>query len=698
MATTATRVGIDIGGTFTDLVLTDDVSGRYLVVKLLTTPSNPANAVAEALAAAVDRFGADSVEHVVHGTTLMTNAVIERKGACTGLLVTEGFRDSLEIATEHRYNMYDLNIEKPSPLVPRELRLEVRERMLADGSVLVPVSPETVERAAAELRSREVDSVAVCFLHSYANPEHERAAAQILGRLLPGVTITLSSDVSPEIREYPRMSTTVVNAYVMPLMDRYLRELEQKVEVICHPRGIYLMLSSGGICTLATARRYPVRLIESGPAAGVLAAAHFGGIAGFDRLLSFDMGGTTAKAGLIEGGKPMASPDFEVARVYRFNRGSGLPLQVRTVELIEIGAGGGSIASIDRLGLLKVGPDSAGSEPGPACYQRGGKNPTVTDADLVLGYLDPAFFAGGSMRLSIDAAQTAIEESVARPLGISVTEAALAIHRVVNENMASAARIHAIERGKNVRSFPLYGFGGGGPVHAWGIAKILGLRQVVIPFGAGIMSAAGLLVAPLAFDFVRSYQVRLSVADWERVAQLYGTMEAEAGELLTESGLAPNQIAIKRVVSARYVGQGNELEVTLPQGPVRAATADDIRAAFEKQYAAQYGVTHEHLQLEVLTWRLIASGPPLGLAQWKPEATDRPRRKTTRPIYFGEIGAYSECPVYDRYALRPRDVLTGPAVIEERESTIVVGPDTTVTIDDHHNALLELVLERVGEG
>src|SRR3990172_5261894 len=496
------RIGVDIGGTFTDLVWADEATGAVRVGKVLTTPKDPAQAVEQGIVALLQDAGSApaSVRTLIHGTTLATNALIERKGARTGLLTTAGFRDALEIGREGRDDMYDLFIDQPTPLLPRPLRLEVPERLLPDGSVLRPLDEEGARAAIAALMAEGVEAIAISLLHAYRNPAHERALAALVARIAPGLPVSRSSEVLPHIREFERTSTTVANVYVMPLMARYLDDLERKLADMGIPGRFYIMLSSGGIATPETAKRLPIRLVESGPAAGALAAAQAARQMSADRLLSFDMGGTTAKACVIDGGQPLVAREFEVARADRFKKGSGLPIRVPVIEMIEIGAGGGSVARVDRLGLLKVGPDSAGADPGPACYALGGREPTVTDADLLLGYLDPDFFLGGLMRLDVEAARRAVAERVATAPGLDLMEAAWGIHRVVNENMAAAARIHGIERGKDLRAYPLFAFGGAGPVHAWEIGKILKVPRVLLPFGAGAISAFGLLAAPLAFD------------------------------------------------------------------------------------------------------------------------------------------------------------------------------------------------------
>lgn len=689
------RIGVDIGGTFTDLVLLDDSAGEWRVAKTLTTPAAPEEAVATGLREllAETNLKPEVVAQLIHGTTLVTNAIIERKGAPTGLITTEGFRDVLEIGREHRYDMYDIFIELPKPLVPRHLRLGVRERILDDGSVLIPLDEEGVRRATRQLVAAGVKAVAVCFLHSYANPAHERRAAEIIRAEAPGLWVSLSSEVAPEIREYDRFSTAVANVYVRPLVDRYLATLVEGIRGLGLNCELFIMLSGGGVATVDTARQFPIRLVESGPAAGALAAAFLAAEAGFPNVLAFDMGGTTAKACLIEDGQPLTAPEFEVARAYRFKKGSGLPVKVTVIELIEIGAGGGSIAWVDSLGLLKVGPESAGAEPGPACYGRGGTEPTVTDADLILGYLDPNYFLGGRMRLDRAAAEAAVGR-LAERLGLSLVEAAWGIHEVVTENMAAAARVHAIERGKDIRQFPLFAFGGAGPVHVYRLAQKLGLKRFICPPGAGATSALGLLVAPLAFDFVRSYYGRLDALDWAVVNRLLAEMEAEGRALLGRAGVAAGDIVVSRSVDLRYTGQGHEVNVPLPEGQLGEASVGEILRRFVAEYRRLYHRAGPEVPVEAITWRVKVAGPKPAIAPRR--AGQRPGRvedalKGFRPAYFAEYGDFRPTPVYDRYALSPGAVIEGPAVIEERESTVVLGPRAVARVDDRLNLVGELV-------
>ncbi|MBA2534519.1 MAG: hydantoinase/oxoprolinase family protein [Rubrobacter sp.] len=686
------RVGVDIGGTFTDLVLIDDETGKRALGKVLTTPEDPSEAVENGLVGLLSQEGieADQLGTIVHGTTLVTNALIERRGAKTALLTTEGFRDAVAIGTEHRYDMYDVFIEKPEPLVPRSLRYGVRERCLDDGSVMLSLDEEQVRSIVAELREHAVRAVAVSFLHSFRNPAHERRVREILTEVAPEIVVSLSSEVAPEIREYERTSTTVANVYTRPLVEGYLISLENRLRRLGFGGSLYIMLSNGGTASVQTACRFPVRLLESGPAAGALAAAFYGRATDFSEVLSFDMGGTTAKACLIEGGEPLRSSEFEVARVYRFKKGSGLPVKVSVIEMIEIGAGGGSIAGIGALGLPKVGPRSAGSDPGPACYGRGGSEPTVTDADLTLGYLDPDFFLGGKMQLDREAAVQAIQK-IARPLGLDTVEAAWGIHHVVNENMANAARVHAVERGKNPRAYPLFAFGGAGPVHGYRVARALGVPGFIAPLGAGATSAFGFLCAPLSFDFVRSFYGRLHELDWSEVNRALNEMEEEGCGLLRASGAADTDVGVRRLCEMRYVGQGHEVTIELPDGPLGPDDADRLIALYRKEYRRLYLREGPDVPLEAITWRLEVSSPRPEIHLDGDEVTaDEPggARKGEREIYLPEVRGFRTVPVYDRYLLSPGGALDGPAVVEERESTVILGPGSRAEVDGARNLVV----------
>jgi N-methylhydantoinase A len=695
--TPSLRAGVDIGGTFTDLVVYDDASGAFVVGKTLSTPGEPSRAIetglAETLAQAEQPIGA--LGQIIHGTTLVTNALIERTGAPTALLATEGFRDSLEIGREHRYDLYDLQLEMPTPLVPRYLRFGVPGRTLADGSTLEghDLDEAYVERLARELDAAGVEAVAIAFLNSFANPELERRAREAVQRAAPNLRVSISSDVVPEIREYERTSTTVANVNVQARVERYLHDLEERLARAGFAGSLLLMLSSGALATVETAARFPVRLLESGPAGGALAATAFGKAAGYDSLLSFDMGGTTAKFAVIDRGEPLLAHGFEVDRRYRFKKGSGLPINLPVIEMIEIGAGGGSIARIDALGLLKVGPDSAGADPGPVCYGRGGTQPTVTDADLVLGYLDPGFFLGGAMSLDVEGAREAIGRVIAEPLGIGIEEAAWGIHQIVNEGMAGAARVHTLERGGDPRRLPVFAFGGAGPVHGYRVAAALGSPRLIVPSGAGVMSAIGFLAAPIAFDFTRSFPGRLDTLDWARVNGLFAEMEEEGATLLREAGVPGREVTHRRAAEMRYVGQGHEVRVPLPPGPLTPAGAGALREAFEAEYVRLYGRLGPPVAVEAITWRVVSSGPrpDLRLSTAPAGSGDADSaRKGTRRAYMPEHGGMTDVPVYDRYRLGPGAAFTGPAIVEERESTTVIGPQAAVTVDAEGNLAVEV--------
>ena len=680
------RVGIDIGGTFTDLCLVDDC-GVVAVGKALTTPAEPARGVETVLRETLAslKVAATAVGQVVHGTTLVTNALLERKGARVALLMSAGFRDVLEMRRERRPDLYDLMVEHPRPLVPRHLRFDVPERTLANGVVEKPLDEAHVERLAAELRQRGIEAVAICFLHSFTNPANERAARVAAERGAPGARIAISSDVVAEIREYERASTTVASVYVQSLVEHYLKDLEGRLERLQIGGQLRIMLSDGGLATREVAAANPIRLLESGPAAGALAAAAFGRSSSQPDLLSFDMGGTTAKVCVVEGGRPLIAHDFEVDRVHRLRKGSGLPVKTPVIDMLEIGVGGGSLARVTPLGLLAVGPQSAGAVPGPACYGRGGGQPTVTDADLILGYLDPAYFLGGKMPLDPEAARRALEEHVADPLGSSVEEAAWGIHRQVNEDMASAARVHATERGHDPTLLPLFAFGGAGPVHAAGVAAAIGSKAVVAAPSAGVMSAVGMLTAPMAFGFMRS---RREVVDQDvlaRAAPLLAEMEAEGEALLHASGVAPADVRHEQSADMRYAGQGFELRVALPEdGRALAAT-------FAEAYRRNYGHPGPDMPVEVLTWRVVSRGPrpELSLIATGGSNDGSEATKGTRAAWVPGHG-FETVPVYDRYALRPGGSFEGPAIVEERESTLVVPANVSCSVTDDLSLVIDL--------
>jgi N-methylhydantoinase A len=688
------RLGIDVGGTFTDFVLMDP-DRRFLGVgKHLTTPADPSLGALDGTAALCKQHGVPlgQVVHAVHGTTLVANTIIERKGARTGLITTRGFRDALETGREIRYDMYDLFIERPDPLVPRSLRLEVDERLGPDGRVLRPLDPAGLDAILQAFEREGVEAVAVSLMHAFRNPAHEQAIRKWLADRAPKAHVSLSTEVCPEIREYDRTSTTVANAYVQPILARYLGRLEQGLRAQGLGGALSIMLSGGGINTVAYSQAMPVHMIESGPAGGAMAASFLGRRAGIDRLLAFDMGGTTAKLCLVDGGEPYRATTFEAARVHRFMKGSGLVLKVPVIEMIEIGAGGGSIARADRLGLLKVGPHSAGADPGPACYGRGGEAPTVTDADLLLGYLDPGYFLGGRMALDRDRASRALSEQVAAPLGVPPMQAARGVFELVNENMAAAARVNMAERGRDPRQYTFLAFGGAGPVHAWDLARRLKMRRILCPPAAGAASALGFLVVPPTVDLVMSHVARLSEFDVAAAAAVLARLEDEAARILAGAGVPRGGIAFHRAAEMRYVGQGYEIPVPVTPEAVRAG-AKGLKAAFDAEYEKVFGRAVSDVPAEVLTWRVRAMGPRPA-ADWAMGAgggSDAAgAMKGKRPAYFDDPARPVETPVFDRYKLGPGAAFPGPAIVEERESTAIVPPRARAAIDAHHNLVIEL--------
>jgi 5-oxoprolinase (ATP-hydrolysing) len=697
------RVGLDIGGTFTDLVLLDEATGELRLHKILTTPDDPARAAMAGLLELCASAGVAlrDVTALVHGTTLVTNAIIERRGARTALMTTRGFRDILEMGKEQRYDIYDLFLRFPDPLVRRRDRIEVDERTAADGEVLEPVDRDAVRRAAERLAAGGIEAIAVAFLHAYRNPANERAAHDAIRAAAPDLAVSLSSDVAPEIREYERTCTTVCNAYVQPLLDRYVGRLEAALGAQGFAGRFTLMQSTGGAASPETARRFPIRLLESGPAGGALVSAFFGAPLGLSDLVGFDMGGTTAKICLIREGRPAIAPEMEVARVHRFKRGSGLPVTAPTVDMMEIGAGGGSIAWIDSLGLLKVGPHSAGAEPGPACYGRGGAEPTVTDACLALGYFNEGSFLGGTMPLDRHAAVAALERVGAR-LGLDAMGAAWGIHQIVVESMAAAARVYLIERGQDPRRFTLIAFGGAGPSHAARVARILGMREVIVPPASGVASALGLLVAPISVELVHSLPGPLDALPWDRVTALYTDMDTQGTTALAAAGIASGTMVRERRAEMRLLGQFHDIEVPVPDGPLGPDIARRLAAAFEAEYRRRYGVFLADRPVQALNWRLSVTGPrpdiriQAGTPAEGAGACGAVRAK--RPAYFPETHGFVEVPVYDRALLRPGMRAEGPAIIEEREATTVAGPGDRFTVDAAGNLRLAVAVhaERAG--
>jgi N-methylhydantoinase A len=686
------RVGIDIGGTFTDMLLVGE-DGRAVIGKTLTTPGDPSLAVENALRPVLENGSVNARERgtLIHGTTLVTNALIERKGALTALLTTSGFRDAVEIGREHRYELYDLNLDLPKPLVPRHLRFDVPERVAADGSVLAALDETFVRKLVGELRDKGIRAIGVCYLNSFRNSAHENRTAQIIAEIAPQIRVSLSSEVVAEIREYQRTSTTLANVYVQERVADYLAQLQARLDKIGFRGSFFVMLSSGGIATRETSSRFPVRLLESGPAAGAIAAAEAGLRSGHRDLLSFDMGGTTAKLCVIEDGEPLKTHEFEVDRVYRFRKGSGLPVRIPVIDMIEIGAGGGSIARVDSLGLLKVGPDSSGADPGPVCYGQGGTQPTVTDADLLLGYLDANYFLGGKMKLDLAGTKKSLER-LGKPLKMTAEQVAWGIHQIVNENMANAARAHLGERGKDPRRMPMYAFGGAGPVHGYRVAEILRLPALIAPFGAGVGSTFGLLAAPLAFDFVRSAYSRMDQLDWSLANRLLDEMAREGRKVLESSGLNAAEIRYQRTADLRYIGQGHEVSVALPDGVLDADDLGRIGAEFERTYESLYGRKGPEVPLEVINWRVVASGPRPDMNLQLPRGSSKggDARKGSRLAFFPENNRYVETEIYDRYGLQPGMRFKGPAIVEERDSTLIIGAHGQARVDDNLNVVVEL--------
>jgi len=685
------RLAVDIGGTFTDCVLERGV--RRWSRKILTTPSAPAEGVLAGIDAILAESGVEAADLalVVHGTTLATNAIIERKGAVTALLVTQGFRDSVEMAYENRFEQYDIFMDKPPPLVPRDLRLGVPERIGARGQIIEPLDEAAVAALVPQLRAAGVTSVAIGFLHSYANPAHELCTRELLAEAAPDLAVTLSSEVCPEMREYERWSTACANAYVQPLMAGYLARLDdglRRRDVRC---PMFLMTSAGGLTTVEIARRFPVRLVESGPAGGAMLAAHLAAQCDYDRVLSFDMGGTTAKICLIDDGQPQFTRAFEVARQYRFLKGSGLPIRTPVIDMVEIGAGGGSIAGIDPLGRIQVGPESAGSEPGPACYGRGGAGATVTDADLLLGRILPDRFAGGTIELSVEASRRAVTQVIGAKLGLGERAAALAISEVVEENMANAARVHAVECGKELAQRTLIAFGGAAPLHAARLAEKLDIATVVVPTAAGVGSALGFLIAPVAFEVVRSRYVRLG-AEFDAAAldRFRAEMRAEA-EAVVRSGAPGAPLVESWTAKMRYRGQGHDVTVALPSGSLSAGGAAELVRLFEAQYALQFGRTIPGLEAEVMSWALRLAAACAPIEPCPPVSAERPAAANARTrLVDTQTGDFADVPVYDRAGLSPGDVIVGPALITEDETTTLVTGRFTA----HINGLGHIVLTR----
>jgi len=667
------RVATDIGGTFTDVVV--ERGDQLITSKVLTTPRAPEQAVIQGVSSVLDEMGLNFSDIAVflHGTTLATNAIIERKGARTALIATDGFRDVLEIADESRYDQYDVFIEKPATLVARPWRFTVTERIDVEGTILRPLDESGVVQIAQQLREQDIQAVAIAFIHAYANDVHEVRAAQIIREHCPGIEVTLSSEVCPEAREYERTSTAVANAYVQPLMAGYLQRLSSGLQDKGFTQSIHLMTSGGNLASLETARRFPIRLVESGPAGGAILAAELAAERDEDRILSFDMGGTTAKICLIEDGTPLKTRSFEVDRTARFMKGSGLPVRIPVIEMIEIGAGGGSIAQVDELGRIQVGPQSAGSEPGPACYGLGGKKPTVTDGDMLLGKIDPERFAGGKIAIHPEQAASAVESEIAQPMSLDNETAAFGIVEIVDENMANAARVQAVARGIDIAGRTLVAFGGAAPLHACRLAEKLRISRVLIPNGAGVGSAIGFLRAPVAYEAVRSRYMTISQFDPDLATELLANMSMEVTNTAMTAAPA-GKLVEKRGAYMRYAGQGHEIFVELP---LRAVTADDaghFREVFEAEYRRLFNRQIPGAEIEIMSWSVgvtTAAEQRQVLADVALAGSASPI--TQREVFDAQLGARVTVDVYDRSKLETGQHFSGPAIIVEAGTSTVVS-------------------------
>ena len=681
------RLGFDIGGTFTDIVLASR-EGTVRTTKVLTTSDDIMRGVIDGLRRLLDLYHVSDAEIddtiAAAASTVVTNLVIEGKGARTGLLTTKGFRDVLSIGRELRYDVYDLTAGFPNPLVTDQLRIEVTERVDFRGRVVEGLSLDEAAAGLRALSQQGATSLAVCLLHAYANSEHEKRIKALAAQVCPDLPVSLSSEVLPEIREYERTVATVLNAYVQPHIQKYLSRIEEGLKSVLSRPGLRLMLmqSNGGLISRSYAESFPIRMLESGPAAGALAASHLAKTCGIQKILAFDMGGTTAKACLVTDSVPEVTNEFETARVHRFKQGSGYPIRLPVIDLIEIGAGGGSIARIDQTGLLKVGPTSAGAKPGPASYGLGGTKPTVTDAALVLGYLGRHATLGGSVSLNYDKAHAAIDSDIARPLGLSTEDAAIGIYRIVCEQMAAAAKIHAVEKGRDLREYALIAFGGAGPIHACEVARRLGCKEILIPPDAGVFSAVGLLLAPNRVDAVRSHCVQLSNLNWPEVRALFEEMKSSVAEALKGSHVDVEDIVYQYSADMRYVGQGFEVNAPLPLLFDASATAV-IAESFSHAYAAKFGRALADVSIEVVSWRVSGATKTgwLGATLLPPARRTRGNERIKRPVYFLERGAFVTTDVYSAGDVPVEKTLNGPALIEQDGSTIAIGPDDSFVID-----------------
>ncbi len=686
------RLAVDVGGTFTDGVLIDEATGTVWAEKLPTTPADPAVGFLSSVRRLERRAGLapGELQAIIHGTTVATNALLERRGARCGLIVTEGFRDILEIGRQIRHELYNLQTEKPPPLIPRERCVGVPERLDHRGDVLEPLDPDAVRRAVEFLRGEGVESIAVCLLHAYRNAAHERQVAEIIRRHHPAATISLSSDIAPEIREYWRASTAVTNAYIAPIVNRYLGAIERSLESAAAKASFHVMQSNGGIMPAAAARRRPIYMLESGPAAGVTAAAHITALAAQRDAISFDMGGTTAKMGLILGGQPRVVTEFEAGATLGSGaglaKGSGYPILAPVMDLVEIGAGGGSLAWIDSGGLLRIGPRSAGADPGPACYGRGGEEPTVTDANLLLGRLNPENFLGGQMPLDVEAARRAVHRRCAGPLGVDPVRAAMGIVEIADATMVAAMRLVTVQRGHDPAGFCLVSFGGAGPAHANQLAAELGIPVVLIPPGPGVASALGMLVSDLRHEYRTTRLQPLAEASLSGLTSQYREFEAMAADELSAEGVERQRVTFERYADMRYVGQSWKLRVEVPGGDLDEADRPRLREAFDRLHRESYGYAVPGEPIEIVNLGAIAVGSITRPTLWRPAkggASSAHARTANRPVFFEEAEGFVDCPIYDRGRLAQGNHLSGPAVIEEPDSTTLVHPGHGVEVGQH---------------
>ena len=686
------KLAADIGGTFTDIVL--EAGPKRWSGKVLTTSHAPELGVIEGIGLVLAQSGIKPADIgvFIHGTTLATNALIERKGAKTAFVTTRGFRDILEQGYEKRFDHYDLMIEGARPLVPRTLRYTLAERLSAKGDVLIPLDESALQGLGNSLRAENVKAVAVGFLHAYAHDAHERRVREVLQAALPGdVTICISSEVAPEIREFERFSTVVANAYVRPLMAGYLHRLRDELKDMSVNCPLFLMMSGGGLTTLETAARFPIRLVESGPAGGAILASEIAAECALPEVVSFDMGGTTAKICLLTNGEPERARKFEIARAYRDMKGSGIPVRIPVSEMVEIGAGGGSIARVDKLNRITVGPDSAGSTPGPVCYGRGGTEPAVTDANLVLGKIDPTYFAGGKIRLDEEGAFAALQKSIGIPLKLKGFWSAAGVTEIVEENMANAARVHAIERGRDIAACTMIAFGGGAPLHACRLAEKVGVKTIIIPLGAGVGSAIGFLRAPIAYEVTRSAAVSLDAFGAKAVNALLQAMTRDA-RAVVEPALGLARATVQIIADCRYVGQGHEIRVAVPLKTLNDTDGKKLKAAFEAQYEQVYGLRIPNQEAEAITWSVTVASltkKPKRATNASSKSTPKPRGR--RLIYDPALGKQVMAPVYWRFDMRPGAAFKGPAIVAEDETSTIVGANFKGSL----NSLGYIILERM---